>query len=161
MTYARVDNGQVASIGPLPAAVRLADGRTVLNLAAEPDLIIEAGYRPLSGDPPEHDPATHRAVPDGYSVHDDHVERHHRIEPRAPRLTVTPDTLPADGETTTTVTYIDATAAAPTVVTFDVNGVTQDADLVDDRATIAVTADQPGLVEITCQGLAATVDVED
>lgn len=74
-----------------------------------------------------------------------------------PSLTADPSTIPADGATTSTVTYTNHGTSAPATVTFDVNGATTDVPLTSGVAAIDVTAATPGPVVVTCAGLTATI----
>lgn len=76
-------------------------------------------------------------------------------------LTANPPSIPADGTTSSEVTYKDESADPPAEVTFDINGVTSTQDVVDGVAQIAVTSKTSGdIVTVTCQGLSVQIGVE-
>lgn len=78
------------------------------------------------------------------------------VEGPHPDLSADRDAIPADDTTPALVTY--RSGRAPATVTFDVNGATVTEDTRDGAAAIEVTADAPGPITVTCQGLAVHID---
>lgn len=67
-----------------------------------------------------------------------------------------PDTIPADSETSTLVVY----EGPGETVTFDVNGATQEVEVVEHRAELEVAASAPGPVEVRVQGHSSVVMID-
>jgi hypothetical protein len=74
-------------------------------------------------------------------------------------LTTDTDTIPADGTTPATVTYLDTHEGAPSEVVFTVNAALATVALIDGKAVLEVTTSQAGPVDVSVDTLPTTLAI--